>query len=403
MSADEPIQISLEEDRFHRLRLIPWWNQNRLSDARVLVLGAGALGNEIVKNLSLLGIGHIRIVDFDTVENSNLSRSVLYTEADEGRKKCEVAAEAARKIYPDIDAAGIVADIIFDLGWGWYFDADIVLAGLDGREARLAVNRACGFTSRPFIDGAIEGIDGVARSFTAWNGPCYECTMSEKDWELIRYRHSCNLLSRDQMLSGHVPTTSTVSSIIAGLQVQQALKYLHGLEIQSGVGLQINGLSFEAYTIEYQRIANCFAHARSQKINRLPWHAASTTVAEALREAEIALGGAATLELRSDIVVSRQCKCGFTDEPLQPLLRLPQGAGVCPKCGKKLYLDSTHSVRADSPLVSHLLFEIGVPKYDIIRFRRGTHYWDVLTDGDRPDSWPRTDQESCNTTTGELL
>src|ERR1043165_5920685 len=103
--SDKPITISLQDapdDRFQRFRLISWWDQKKLSAARVLVIGAGALGNEIVKNLSLLGVGHLLIADMDRIENSNLSRSILYREADNGKAKSAIAARSARDIYPDI-------------------------------------------------------------------------------------------------------------------------------------------------------------------------------------------------------------------------------------------------------------------------------------------------------------
>ena len=95
---------SSAEDRFDRFRLIGWWDQSKLSAAKVLVVGAGALGNEIVKNLALLGIGNILVADMDRIENSNLSRSVLYRESDNGRFKADVAVESAIAIYPEIHA-----------------------------------------------------------------------------------------------------------------------------------------------------------------------------------------------------------------------------------------------------------------------------------------------------------
>src|SRR5439155_1409068 len=79
-------------NRVARFKLIGWWDQNRLAAARVLVIGAGALGNEIIKNLALLGVGHVLIADMDRVENSNLSRSVLYREHDNGALKATTAA-----------------------------------------------------------------------------------------------------------------------------------------------------------------------------------------------------------------------------------------------------------------------------------------------------------------------
>ena len=84
------------EDRFDRFRLIGWWDQERLAKSRVLVIGASALGNEIIKNLAMLGVGNLFITDLDRIENSNLSRSILYREADNGLGKAEVAARGTR-------------------------------------------------------------------------------------------------------------------------------------------------------------------------------------------------------------------------------------------------------------------------------------------------------------------
>ena len=75
-----------EDDRFSRLRLIPWWDQDKIQVAKVLVVGAGALGNEILKNLALLGIGRVFVADLDRVANSNLSRSVRSEERRVGKE-----------------------------------------------------------------------------------------------------------------------------------------------------------------------------------------------------------------------------------------------------------------------------------------------------------------------------
>ena len=90
--AHERLKVETRQGRFHRHGLIEWWDQQRLAGATALVLGAGALGNEIIKNLCLLGFGRIRIVDLDTVENSNLSRSPLFRERHEGVPKALAAA-----------------------------------------------------------------------------------------------------------------------------------------------------------------------------------------------------------------------------------------------------------------------------------------------------------------------
>jgi molybdopterin/thiamine biosynthesis adenylyltransferase len=80
------VDLDAEHDRYHRQSLIAWWDQDRLREARVVVVGAGALGNELVKNLALLGVGTILVVDLDRVENSNLSRCVFFRSEDEGRE-----------------------------------------------------------------------------------------------------------------------------------------------------------------------------------------------------------------------------------------------------------------------------------------------------------------------------
>ena len=83
MAGNLRVEIN-EEDRYSRLRLMPWWDQSRLARAKVMVVGAGALGNEIIKNLAMIGVGNLLVCDIDRVENSNLSRSVLYRETDAG-------------------------------------------------------------------------------------------------------------------------------------------------------------------------------------------------------------------------------------------------------------------------------------------------------------------------------
>src|SRR5205823_2137802 len=105
-----------DSDRYSRLRLIGWWDQERLRAARILVVGAGALGNEVLKNLALVGVGRIWVVDFDTVEQSNLTRSILFREADHGRGKALAAAEALRKINPDVQVTPICGNVMTDVG-----------------------------------------------------------------------------------------------------------------------------------------------------------------------------------------------------------------------------------------------------------------------------------------------
>src|SRR5712691_9279383 len=109
-----PIQTSLglKEGRFARFEAIEWWDQALLKEARILVIGAGALGNEVIKNLALLGVGNLIIVDMDRIELSNLSRSVLFREEDESQFKAECAALAAKRIYPALHVKAVVGNVL---------------------------------------------------------------------------------------------------------------------------------------------------------------------------------------------------------------------------------------------------------------------------------------------------
>jgi adenylyltransferase/sulfurtransferase len=361
------------EDRFHRLKLIGWWDQKKLAAAKVLVIGAGALGNEIVKNLALLGVGNVLIADMDRIENSNLSRSILYRASNNGEFKSTAAARAARDVYPDIRAHAFVGNVVYDLGLGVFRWADVVLGGLDNREARLAINRACWKTNRPWIDGAIEQIQGTARVF-APDGPCYECTMSDTDWKLLQMRRSCNLLSRPEMEAGKTPTTPTISSIIAGVQCQEAVKLIHGLQTISGRGWVFDGLTTDSYTVEYQRKTNCYSHEILEHIVSLDASAESMTAGELLAEARRRLGKDTQLELAREVLEKLVCPtCGREETLFASLGRVSADKAICPHCpASRREVRTFHKITGAEDFLGLPLARIGVPAFDIVIARSGS-------------------------------
>ena len=320
-----------QDSRFSRFELISWWDQQRLARAKVLVIGAGALGNEILKNCALLGIGNVLVADMDRIENSNLSRSVLYREKDNGRFKAEVACEAAREIYSGVRAHPFVGNVVHDLGLGVYLWADVIIGGLDNREARVAMNLGAAFARKAWIDGAIEVLDGVARVFEPAVGACYECTMSAADWKLLENRRSCALLTREQMQEGKVPTTPTTASIVAAAEVQEALKILHGMEHMAGGGLVFSGLSSQTHPISYPRKPDCYGHETYERLELLGCGIGEITVGELLEKARSALGPDAVVGLSRDIISSLSCAECATIEPVyQSLGKVTEKQALCP-------------------------------------------------------------------------
>ena len=164
--SDSEMQIAIEreEDRYSRLRLIPWWDQKKIQTANVLVVGAGALGNEILKNLALLGFRNIVIVDLDRIELTNLSRAVLFREDQIGESKADVAARGFRALQEDSFVRALNANVVLDCGLGLFAWSDVIIAGLDNREARLWINRC--LANEPAMD---RRRDRGAK----WHCPCF--------------------------------------------------------------------------------------------------------------------------------------------------------------------------------------------------------------------------------------
>lgn len=384
------IEIEAEEGRYHRQNLITWWDQERLQRAKVLVVGAGALGNEIVKNLVLVGVGTVIVVDMDVVENSNLSRCVFFRPEDEGRPKAKALAERASELNADVEVVPVVGDVRLAVGLGVFAEMDVVIGGLDNREARLFVNQACWKTTTPWVDGAIEGLMGVARVFIPPETACYECTLSERDHELLAARRTCAMLTRDDMLAGKTPTTATSSSIIGGLQVQEAIKLLHtdrlGEPALAGGGYQFVGLNHDSYVVRYGRRDDCLSHDTYGDAVTVVEH--DISFGELLELAQERMGSGAVLELEHEIVLSASCKgCDVSEDVMAPLDSLDAGAGLCSHCGEPWKLEFAHTIDEASPLLSRTAERLGLPPGDYVVAREGfdRHFYSLSAPGSALD------------------
>src|SRR5512138_3347361 len=261
VSPEKPIHIpNLQKDRLGTFEFISWWEREKVQKAQVLVVGAGALGNEVIKNLALMGVGYIFIIDFDKIEAANLSRSVLFREQDNNRSKAEVVAARAKSINPNVHIQYLNADVTTGLGLGIIRRMDAIIGCLDNREARLAVNRFCYWMNKPWVDGAIQELLGLMRVFKPGEGACYECTLTEQALRDLSLRYSCQLLARQNVLLGKVPTTPTIASIIGGMQSQEALKLIHSMPVEPGKVTHFNGLNNMMHTTAYVPREECESH-----------------------------------------------------------------------------------------------------------------------------------------------
>ena len=222
----------------------------------------------------------------------------------------------------------MLANVITDVGLGLFRDVDVVIGCLDNREARLWVNRCCWKVGTPWIDGGIQEINGVVKVFVPPDGACYECAMTENDYRLINLRYSCPLLRQEDLQAGKVPTAPTISSMIGGLQTQEALKLIHGLPVESGTrhDLQRRGQQVLLDAVSSRR-EDCMSHETYPDPLELPICAATQhgrgSLGASLPGMGCRSGNPARIELDRDLVVSIDCApCGTSRPMMRPLQKV---------------------------------------------------------------------------------
>lgn len=218
---------------------------DRVARARMMVVGCGALGNEVLKHLALLGVGHVVIVDFDRVEADNLSRSVLFTadDAKANRPKVAVVAERLRQMNPRMEVTAIEGDVAYDVGLGLIRQMDVVIGCVDNRWARYCINRLAMRAGIPWVDGGIDVMEGTVRVFVPGKN-CYACNLGPEGLKDMTRRLSCAGVIRRNIEAGKTPTTSVIASVIGAVQVQEALKLLCEDSLRQGELTSLCGSMF---------------------------------------------------------------------------------------------------------------------------------------------------------------
>ena len=360
--------VLVKPGRFARFEAVEWWNKERVLNGRVLVVGAGALGNEILKNLALLGIGFIEIIDRDCIERSNLCRSVLFREVDEGQPKADCAARAMRELCPSITVTPLNGDVSADVGLGHFRWADVVVGALDNREARVFVNAACARLGKPWLDGGLDMLQGIARGFSPPRTACYECTMSEVDWQLLNQQRSCSLLARRAALNGGTPTSPTTASVIGGILAQEVLKILHGMDdALLGKGYVFEGKSHNSYSVTYPVKPGCGWHEEVGPVFTVAGSGPDTPLDVMRIRAEAELGGLDAFDLSREIVRRLECSaCGQATDLWKPAAAVTAEQARCRKCRGECVPSFIHSLTPDGAFMGRTARELGLPGRDIV-------------------------------------
>jgi molybdopterin/thiamine biosynthesis adenylyltransferase len=215
---------AIDDDRFDRSKRIGWLDLEAVGRAKVLMVGAGALGNEVAKCLALSGFRHVTIVDMDRVVGSNLNRCLFFSQEDAKNRasKADVVARGIRSISPGASPVPI-SDRIESLGPSVFDEHDIVFGCLDNIQARIHVNSHAYHAGKVYIDGGMEGFVGRVMVARPPSGACVQCGMNRSHARVAQLRFSCtgnDIVFHEPKLAAEITTTSVISAIM----VREALK-----------------------------------------------------------------------------------------------------------------------------------------------------------------------------------
>ncbi len=220
--------------------------QDKLRNASVLVVGAGGLGAPALYYLVAAGVGRVGIVDDDVVELSNLQRQILFTTADIGRSKAEVAAERLAALNPEVRLEPHAVRLRRPTRSSWSRDYDVIVTAVDNFAARYLINDACVFERKTFVDGAVLRMVGLAMTVKGGETACYRCLFPEPPPPAAVV--SCS----EAGVLGPIPGT------IGALQALEVIKVLTGAgRAAVRPALQFDGAAMSFTEVEVQRAPTC--------------------------------------------------------------------------------------------------------------------------------------------------
>jgi len=272
---------SFDLDKYDRQKRINGWDQEKVSDATVMVIGAGATGNELIKNLVLTGIGKLFLIDYDIIEPSNLNRCILFNikMTREKEYKVDLVKEVCEDLNPEVEIIAIKKELNL-IDRNLYKQSDVICSCLDNIEARIEANNYAYYYEKPFIDSGIDGHFGTIQAVYSEvkEAPCLQCGISNADLDLMWNKFSCTgqeIDPKDGETTKKIATLITTTAIIGGIQSQQVLKFILGIDYFKlnntwdrligepliGKQLNYNGLTNKFNIIEKSKDPDCWTCA----------------------------------------------------------------------------------------------------------------------------------------------
>ena len=335
------------------------------------------------------------MVDFDEVEFSNLTRSILFCsdDATKHRYKVETAAESIKKINPNINVTTIVGDISYQVGLGLIRKMNAVVGCLDNRWARYSLNRLCMRAGVPWVDGGINALEGVAKVFIPGKN-CYACTLEPSALEELKKRTSCAVAIKRNEASGRVPTTPVVASIIGAVEAQEAMKLIHKEELASGELTSLcgkmfcyDGASMTVRLVSHKAWDNdCPVHecwspiTKSSLTNNNTVEELFSWIKEefSTTEVELVLRNQAFVDFIEDRVTGKTYSVMLPEAEVSSFIENDAQLSTIPM--GQFYQQAIRNINKDFKYKNLTLSQLGIPKQDVVYLRgNGKEYYIEIT------------------------
>ena len=369
-----------EVRRYSRHLIIPdvgMIGQKRLKNARVLCIGAGGLGSPALMYLAAAGVGTLGIVEFDTVDESNLQRQIIHGQSDIGRSKAESARDSIKEINPYVDV--VIHDERLDSSnvMQLFAQYDLIVDGTDNFATRYLVNDACVLLGKPYVWGSIYRFDGQASVFWSEHGPCYRCLYPEPP------------------PPGMVPSCAeggvlgVLCASIGSIQVTEAIKLLTGIGDPLLGRLKVyDALEMDYREVRIRKDPNCAICGPNATVTELIDYdvfcgVISDAAAEAARDSTISVH-----DLKQMLEERERGERDFmlidVREPVEWEIATIDGAVLIPK-GEFLDGSALEKLPHDKPIVLHC--KVGGRSAEVLAVLHGAGFSDAVHVGGGINAW----------------